>query len=282
MKTKIISAVLATAAAVGLPSPVHSKDNAGNETLTVISFNIRFGLAEDGENAWVHRKEATIDMIEKNSPDIIGMQEAFSFQIDYIADNCPGYGWVGKSRLDDKDAEHPVVFYDKRRFQLIDWGNFWLSDTPDRPSLGWDAAFERNVTWLLMKDRKSGRQFFFANTHLDHIGRTARKKGLEMILSELRKLNTEGLPVILTGDLNAQETDPALEVLCGKMLDARKSAVITDDFTTYNGWGNASESIDYIWYTGFTGCKEYKTVREQFGNIRYISDHYPIKAVLKL
>lgn len=214
MKTKIISAVLATAAAVGLPSPVHSKDNAGNETLTVISFNIRFGLAEDGENAWVHRKEATIDMIEKNSPDIIGMQEAFSFQIDYIADNCPGYGWVGKSRLDDKDAEHPVVFYDKRRFQLIDWGNFWLSDTPDRPSLGWDAAFERNVTWLVLKDRKS--------------------------------------------------------------------AVITDDFTTYNGWGNASESIDYIWYTGFTGCKEYKTVREQFGNIRYISDHYPIKAVLKL
>lgn len=280
MKKALLYTLLMAAATLSHPSVAKSGDK-NKQPVTVISFNIRFGLADDGENSWEHRKEATINMLDEYSPDIIGMQEAYSFQIEYIKENCPGYECVGKSRLDTRDAEHPVVFYDKRRFQLIDWGNFWLSDTPDRPSLGWDAAFERNATWLLMKDRKSRKKLFVVNTHLDHVGSTARKKGLEMILSEIRKLNKEGLPVILTGDLNAQETDPALGVLCGRMLDARKSAVTTDDFTTYNGWGNASESIDYIWYTGFTGCKEYKTVREQFGNVRYISDHYPIKAVLK-
>lgn len=280
MKTTFLSAVLMAVAFLSYPLAAKSGEK-NKQPITVISFNIRFGLADDGENSWENRKEATIRMLEKHTPDIIGMQEAYSFQIEYIKDNCPGYECIGKSRLDTKDAEHPVVFYDKQRFQLIDWGNFWLSDTPDRPSIGWDAAFERNATWLLMKDRKSGRRFFFANTHLDHVGRTARKKGLEMILSEIRKLNTEGLPVVLTGDLNAQETDPAIGVLCGKMLDARKSAAITDDFTTYNGWGNASESIDYIWYSGFGGCVEFATLRDSYGGVPFISDHYPIMAVLK-
>ena len=228
MKTKILSAVLTIAAIIPLRMSATLRSQE-TETLTIMSFNIRFGLAEDGKNSWEHRRTATISMIEDLAPDVIGMQEAFSFQINYISENFPDYGWVGKSRLDRKDAEHPVVFYNKRKIKLIDWGNFWLSDTPQHPSLG----------------------------------------------------NTEDLPVVLTGDLNAEDCDPAIGVLCGKMLDARKTAKASDDLETYNGWGKSSASIDYIWYSGFRRCIEYKTVHKEYGNTEYISDHYPIKAVLE-
>ena len=250
------------------------------DTLSVVSFNIRFGPAEDGGNSWKHRKTATLCMIEDLAPDLIGLQEAFSFQTDYISENFPDYGHVGTSRLGGKDAEHPVVFYDKRKIELLDWGNFWLSDTPEKPSVGWDAAFERNATWLLLKKKWSGKRFFLVNTHLDHVGKAARQKGLEMILSKIREMNTEGLPVVLTGDLNAEPHDPAIGVLCGKMLDARKTALSSDSQATYNGWGNSATSIDYIWYSGFRKCVEYRTVQKGYDNVRYISDHYPIKAVL--
>lgn len=280
MKTKILSAVLTIAAIIPLRMSATPRSQE-TETLTIMSFNIRFGLAEDGKNSWKHRRTATISMIEDLAPDVIGMQEAFSFQINYISENFPDYGWVGKSRLDRKDAEHPVVFYNKRKIKLIDWGNFWLSDTPQHPSLGWDAAFERNATWLLLKDRKSGGKFFLVNTHLDHVGKTARQQGLEMLLATIGKMNTEDLPVVLTGDLNAEDCDPAIGVLCGKMLDARKTAKDSDDMGTYNGWGNSNTSIDYIWYSGFRRCIAYETVQKEYGNIEYISDHYPIKAVLE-
>ena len=278
MRILISAALLSITSFIALVSPAKC-NNRGNGSLTVISFNIRFGTADDGENSWEYRKTATLEMLDALSPDIIGLQEAFSFQIEYISENYPAYGWVGKSRLGEKDAEHPAVFYNRHRFKLIKWGKFWLSDTPQCPSLGWDAAFERNATWLLLKDRKSGERFFCINTHLDHVGKTARLRGLEAILFSIREMNTEGLPVVLTGDLNAEACDPAIGTLCGKMLDTRLTALDTDSLATYNGWGKSRSSIDYIWYSGFKGCTEYRTIQEQYGDAEYISDHYPIKAV---
>ena len=280
MMKKVLAFVLAIFPTLFF-SVSEAKPHSGNKSLTVMSYNIRYGSAEDGPNSWDIRKPATISMIKDQAPDVMGVQEAFSFQIAYILEKCPDYGCVGISRLDPKDAEHPAVFYDKTTVELLDWGNFWLSETPDRVSFGWDAACERNATWALMRHRKSGREFYFVNTHLDHVGETARAEGLKMVLARIGEMNGKGLPVVLTGDFNTTADDPALDVLDGKMLDARYSAVKSSDaLTTYNGWGNSSTAIDYIFFNGFRRCLTYKTIQKQYDNAEFISDHYPIKAVL--
>lgn len=247
-----------------------------------MSYNIRYGSAEDGPNSWDIRKPATVSMIKDQAPDVMGVQEAFSFQIEYITENCPDYGFVGISRLDPKDAETPAIFYDRTSVELLDWGNFWLSETPDRVSFGWDAACERNATWALMRHRKSGREFYFVNTHLDHVGKTARAEGLKTVLAKIGEMNGKGLPVVLTGDFNTSADDPSLDVLDGKMHDARYSASgSTDALNTYNGWGNSSTAIDYIFFDGFRKCMAYKTIQKEYDGVEFISDHYPIRAELK-
>lgn len=280
MMKKVIAFVLAIFPALFF-SVSEAKPHSGNKSLTVMSYNIRYGSAEDGPNSWDIRKPATVSMIKDQAPDVMGVQEAFSFQIEYITENCPDYGFVGISRLDPKDAETPAIFYDRTSVELLDWGNFWLSETPDRVSFGWDAACERNATWALMRHRKSGREFYFVNTHLDHVGKTARAEGLEMVTETIASMNTEGLPVILTGDFNALADDPAIKALEGRMLNARYAAKESSDaYGTYNGWGGSNTAIDYIFFTGFRKCTVYETVRKQYDGVEYISDHYPVKAVL--
>lgn len=113
----------------------------GTTQLSVISYNIRMGVADDGENSWEHRRLATIEMLKDTHPDIFGVQEAFDFQIKYITDNLPEYKSIGVGRDDGKDAgEHMDIFYDSEAVNLLEWGTFWLSETPGEPSMGWDAA----------------------------------------------------------------------------------------------------------------------------------------------
>lgn len=281
MMKKVLAFVLAIFPALFF-SVSEAKPHSGNKSLTVMSYNIRYGSAEDGPNSWDIRKPATVSMIKDQAPDVMGVQEAFSFQIEYITENCPDYGFVGISRLDPKDAETPAIFYDRTSVELLDWGNFWLSETPDRVSFGWDAACERNATWALMRHRKSGREFYFVNTHLDHVGKTARAEGLKTVLAKIGEMNGKGLPVVLTGDFNTSADDPSLDVLDGKMHDARYSASgSTDALNTYNGWGNSSTAIDYIFFDGFRKCMAYKTIQNEYDGVEFISDHYPIRAELK-
>lgn len=281
MMKKVLAFVLAIFPALFF-SVSEAKPHSGNKSLTVMSYNIRYGSAEDGPNSWDIRKPATVSMIKDQAPDVMGVQEAFSFQIEYITENCPDYGFVGISRLDPKDAETPAIFYDRTSVELLDWGNFWLSETPDRVSFGWDAACERNATWALMRHRKSGREFYFVNTHLDHVGKTARAEGLKTVLTKIGEMNGKGLPVVLTGDFNTSADDPSLDVLDGKMHDARYSASgSTDALNTYNGWGNSSTAIDYIFFDGFRKCMAYKTIQNEYDGVEFISDHYPIRAELK-
>lgn len=253
----------------------------GRTSITVMSYNIRYGTAPDGDNSWENRKPATISMLSEQHPDIFGVQEAFSFQLDYMTELLPEYRSAGISRLTPKDAEHPAVLYDTTTVRVLDWGNFWLSETPDRVSFGWDAACERNATWMLAEHLKSGRKFFFVNTHLDHVGKEARVKGLALVLDRIREMNSGGLPVVLTGDFNTTCDDEAIRQLEGKMKNARYAAVKSSDaMNTYNGWGSSCTAIDYIFFSGFRKCTVYETVQKEYDGIRFISDHYPVKATL--
>ncbi len=268
------------------------------EELKVVSFNIRMGVADDGENSWKFRKEATAGMIRDIKPDIMGLQEAFSFQADYIREECPEYEGVGVGRDDGKEeGEMMMIFYRTTTVELLDWGTFWLSETPDVPSFGWDAACRRTATWAKLEMRGSGQAFYYVNTHLDHVGRLAEKNGLKLIVDRIDSINPESLPMVLTGDFNVLPEDSVLDELDTMMSSARATAEITDSKSSYNAFGKPMKNaavgdqfidlatadgltIDYIYYSGFSKCRSFRTVTESYAGIPYISDHYPVTATL--
>ena len=272
---------LALVQLVLVPASICSAKSSGLSKITVMSYNIRVGDADDGTNSWQFRYPATAMMIEDIRPDVFGVQEAMPYQMLFITDNCRDYKYVGVGRDDGKKkGEHMAVFYNKKTVSLLKWGTFWLSETPDEPSFGWDAACRRTATWALMKSKASGQKFYFVDTHLDHKGAEARREGLALILDRLSAINRDNLPVVLVGDFNVEISDPAVAVLDGTMKNARKIAAKTDSCGTYNGWGKSSEIIDHIFYSGFRSCTEYRTVTTPYAERKFISDHYPVTATL--
>ena len=277
---KKLAIILALALSAGL---IASAKNDKPAEITVISYNIRMGVAKDGTNSWEYRYPASAMMISDQKPDIFGLQEAYDFQVKYMDEYCDGYKSVGVGREDGKSkGEHMSIFYNKKKIALLKWGTYWLSETPDKPSIGWDAACIRTATWALMKDKDSGKKFYYVNTHLDHVGWEARKNGLQLIVDRIASINPENYPMILTGDFNMKIDRPEFDDLKKVMQNAREVAVKTDHHNTYNGWGKApaDEIIDYIWFKGFSSCTEYQTITKPYMERTFVSDHYPIKATL--
>lgn len=260
-----------------------TKDNSNANELKVISYNIRNGEAKDGTNSWQYRYPASAMMIMDQKPDIFGVQEAYGYQMKYMDEYCDGYKSVGVGREDGKKkGEVMGIFWNTKTVKLLKWGTYWLSDTPDKPSMGWDAACKRTATWALMKSKKNGKKFYYVNTHLDHVGWEARKKGLKLIVDQIAAMNPEGYPMVLTGDFNMNIDRPEFDDLKKMMTNAREVAVKTDHHATFNGWGkdNATGIIDYIWYDGFSSCATYETITKPYMERTFISDHFPITATL--
>ena len=294
MKNIALKLLAVVAAALAL-----SGCDGKSEELKVVLFNVRMGVADDGENSGENRKAATAEMIRQIRPDIMGLQEAFGFQADYIREECPEYDGVGVGRDDGADAgERMMIFYRTETVEMLDWGTFWLSETPEVPSFGWDAACRRTATWALLRTKESGRKFYYVNTHLDHRGRAAEKNGLNLIVNRIGSINPEGFPMVLTGDFNVLPEDSVLDELDNVMHSARATAEVTDSTASFNAFGQPLKNaavgdqfidlattdgliLDYIYYSGFSGCLSFRTVTESFAGVPYISDHYPVTAVLK-
>lgn len=253
------------------------------KTLNVMSYNIRYGKAQDGEFSWENRKAPALAMIEDQHPVVFGVQEALDFQLEELLAGCPDYKCVGVGREDgEHKGEHMAVFYNTKKLELEKWGTYWLSETPEVPSLGWDAKCRRTATWALLKEKASGRHFYFVNTHLDHKGKEARKKGLALVVERIGGMNPEGYPMILMGDFNVHPDNPCLTDLRGIMLDAWETAEKVDFGPTYHGYGKDHNTpIDYIFYTGFSACKSMLRVTKPYLGFPYVSDHYPITAVFR-
>ena len=251
--------------------------------LKVMSYNVRFGTADDGEYSWPNRQDAAVAMIEDQRPAVFGVQEGLRFQLDFIAEKCPEYQYVGVGREDgEMRGEHMAVFYDTTRVALKDWGTYWLSETPDEPSKGWDAACKRTATWTLIYDKVADKHFYFVDTHLDHVGEEAREKGLALVVERIGAMNPENYPMILLGDFNVFPDDPCLTGLRAVMTDAREVAAVTSNESTYHGYGTVEQApIDYIFYSGFAGCEEFARVTKPYLECPYVSDHYPVTAILK-
>lgn len=257
------------------------------QTIRVMSFNVRMGVAKDGTNSWDIRKDATPAMIYDIRPVVFGVQEAYDFQLDYICSQCPAFECVGVGREDGFDeGEHMSVFFNTDSLSLVKWGSYYLSETPDIPSKGWDAACKRTATWCLFEHRSSGRRFYFVNTHLDHKGKEARKNGLKLLYDKIQEMNKENFPMVLTGDFNISPDNEGLKDINSLMKSARFAARDADQRGSFNGWGRYDESklqpLDYIYHSGFVDCLTFKVVTRIYAGRPYISDHYPVCADLVL
>jgi len=261
---------------------VFAEIQAAGVPVRVMSYNIRNAGAKDGANAWKKRRSATVAMLRSEHPDVFGIQEAYPEQESFILKRCPEYGGFGVGRDDGADkGERMSVFYRKDALELLAGGTWWLSETPDVPSVGWDAKYPRTATWAHLRHKATGRDFFFVNTHLDHRGVEARRKGLAMIVEKIGEMSP-GAPLVLTGDFNVFPDDECLNGVNLIMHDARTDAPVTTGKPSFNGFGlMESKVIDYIYYRGFTSAEEFKVVDDTFDGKAYISDHYPIEAVLK-
>ena len=222
-------------------------------------------------------------MFKDQAPDIMGLQEALESQVRFIEENFRNYKSVGVGRDDGKKkGELMSILWNKKTVSLMKWGTFWLSETPDKPSKAWDAACFRTATWALMKDKKTGNRFYVVNTHLDHVGKEARRNGLNLIMERIAEINPKSLPVVLMGDFNMKPSAPELKDVDARMSSARKVALKTDNHNTFNGWGKADKDmvIDYIYISGFSSCPEYRTVTGKYADRKFVSDHYPVFARL--
>ena len=251
----------------------------------IISFNVRYSSAPeiDGDNRWELRRDASVKMVAKHKPLVMGLQEACSDQIDFLDLNLTGYKHIGVGRDDGKRAgEMMAIYYDTTRLTLLDSGTFWLSETPEKVSIGWDAACNRTCTWGHFKVNDTGFEFLYFNTHLDHLGSLARKNSIKLIVAKMTELNPDNVPVFLSGDFNSTTDDPIFDPLKASLKDAREVSAISDKIITYNGFGTVTDNpntrkewvIDHIFFSGVNPMA-FMVLNGNYG-VPFISDHYPI------
>ena len=251
----------------------------------IISYNVRFSSVPetDGANRWELRRDASIKMVAEQKPLAMGLQEACPDQIDFLDQNLTGYKHIGVGRDDGKRAgEMMAIYYDTSRLTLLNSGTFWLSDTPDKVSIGWDAACNRTCTWGHFKVNDTGFEFLYFNTHLDHAGSQARRNSIKLIVAKMAELNPNNVPVFLSGDFNSTTDDTIFEPLKASLKDAREVSAISDKNITYNGFGTVTDNpntrkewvIDHIFFSGVNPMA-FMVLNGNYG-VPFISDHYPI------
>lgn len=261
---------------------------AQNENIKVMTYNIRCGYCEDSSdvNNWSKRKYLVAYVIKNHNPDLIGLQEAEQFQIKDLVEMLDDYDWIGVGREDGKEkGESAAIIYRKNRFVLEEQKTLWLSETPELVSKGWDAALNRTVTIVKLKDLKSSKEFYFFNTHFDHIGEIAKTESSRLIISEIDKL-AASYPVILTGDFNYTSRSDGYKIIIEKLSDAKtisKNESIGGSIT-FNGFGKdiqPDNKIDFIFVNDKTEVINHIIDTTTYNDL-YPSDHYPVISELKL
>jgi len=258
---------------------------ASAESLRVMTFNVRYPAKGDGANRWELRQDTLARVIALKNPDVMGTQELFYTQGQYIVETLPEYDWLGNSRRGTREDEHMGVFYKRAKLRVIEAGNFWLSDTPEvAGSVGWGASLPRMATWVLFEIRATGRRFYFFNTHFHHTADAGavRLNSARLIARRIAALPT-ALPVILTGDFNTGPDSEAYKALTESLTDARTAAPrklgMENTWSGFKG-DTTGTRIDWILYRGGLTALESETVTYHEAG-RYPSDHYPVFSVLE-
>lgn len=262
------------------------------QELTVATFNLRYSIEENhkfdsvrGED-WARRGPVAASLIRFHEFEIFGVQEALLHQLEDLITWLPGYKYVGVGRDDGKKAgEHTAVFYSTERFKVVDHGDFWLSETPEKPSMGWDGTCcHRMCTWVHFEDKDTGKLFYFFNTHFDHQAIIARKESSKLILAKIKEIAGAN-PVIFMGDLNGDhesdwyKTLDNSDVLRDTFLEANDPYVNNGSF---NGFGRRLDSksiIDHVFTSDDFIVEKWGILTDTYHG-KFPSDHYPVMVQL--
>jgi endonuclease/exonuclease/phosphatase family metal-dependent hydrolase len=277
-----------------VPSVLSAQDQAQRDPLTVMSFNIRYGTANDGENSWAARRQMLFDVVRQENADLVGLQEALDFQIREILTMAPQYAVVGIGRDDGRAAgEYSAILFRKDRLHVAEAGTFWFSETPAVvASRSWGNGIPRICTWARFIDR-DGSAFWHYNLHLDHQSQPSRERSSELLATRIEERATSTEPVIVTGDFNAGEDNPALRSLVagaannapGRLVDTFREIYPEErQVGTFSGFKEGSidgPKIDYVLVTPGTEVLAAAIVRTGRSG-RYPSDHFPVTARVRL
>src|SRR5690554_2226717 len=262
-------------------SPIFAGKPSGKE-LIIASYNLRMDTPSDGENSWSHRKEMVKELIRFYDFDIVGTQEGFKHMLDDILE-LGNYAYVGVGRDDGQDAgEHSAILYRKDRFEVLESGNFWYSETPEVPGKGWDAVCcNRICSWAKFKERRTGTSFFVFNSHFDHQGKEARKNSSLLLIRKIKEIAGDAT-VFVTGDFNAVPDAEPIRLIheSGLLLDSYE---VTEEppygtvstFNSYRLDSPVKNRIDYIWVTHNVKVKKYGVLND-LPYFRFPSDHFPV------
>lgn len=279
-----MSLLLAVVAALGVAG-------VGPESamsLSVVTYNIRYDEPRDGEDRWEKRREVTAETIRAHDPDLVGVQEALRHQLDDLERLLPGYAEIGVGREGETRGEYSAILYRSDRFDVLESGTFWFSDTPETPgSTSWGNMTIRICTWAHFRGREG--ELWMYNTHLDNHSHASRVKSAAMIGHRICARG-EGAPVIVTGDFNADENDPAVEA----MKDATHGPGLVDTFRvahpdekdvgTFNDFGRGPagrSKIDYIFVSKRVKVVEAGIDRRKIEG-RFGSDHFAVWARVEM
>lgn len=256
------------------------------QPVNVMSFNIRYDNPEDSLDNWQYRKDRAANAIRFYDVDIVGTQEVLHNQLEDLKQRLPGYAVIGVGREDGKEkGEYSALWYKTDRFDLLDSGYFWLSETPEvAGSKGWDGACERIASWAKLQDKKSGKKYFALNTHLDHVGVAARREGISLILDRVKELS-DGLPVIVTGDFNSNPQSDVIKHITDAadpehLTDSREvAAIVYGPSWSFHDFGKIPYDrrplIDYVFVNDGLKVLRYGVLAETENNA-FLSDHAPV------
>jgi endonuclease/exonuclease/phosphatase family metal-dependent hydrolase len=266
--------------------------SAQEHELTIMTFNVRYDTPADGVNAWPNRISLIEEYMNHEKPDIVGMQENLYHQNEDLLSIMPGYTYIGTGRDDGKQSgEFSPLFYRTDVFELLEHSQFWLSETPDVPgSIGWEAVLPRVVTWAKFRHIESNKKLYVFNTHFSHVSDLARRKSMEFMADQIQSIaGTER--IIVTGDFNiAKGSQLYYDMLArfyryGQLQNAELISAdpVNDAYSTFNGFrDNATPVvIDYIFVNNFFEVVSYHVDKIKKGDV-FISDHWPVKAVVKM
>ena len=246
----------------------------------IMSYNIRYDGGSDVENKWQDRKEKLVQLLIHHQPSIIGTQEGLLHQIKYLDSCLVDYNYIGTGRGDGKEkGEFCAVFYNANKYRVIESSTFWLSESPERTSIGWDAALERICTYGLFEDLQTKDSLWIFNTHFDHIGKLARENSAKLILDQINKINSRKLPIVFMGDLNVTPDEKVIEIIKTNLTDGLEITKnpLSGPTGTFNGFSEdvPERRIDYI-FTDQLKVLTYDHIDARLSNNKHISDHFPV------
>ena len=251
--------------------------------ITIMSFNLRNGQKDDGANSWQYRQEACAAAVMDVCPDFVGFQENTLPQDTFMSYTLKRYAHVAVGReTTNPVTESNAIYYLRSKYHLVQTNTFWLSETPNVCSKGWDGKYPRVATYAVLEHRTTHRQYLVINTHLDHQGVNARRESMQLISDTIAALQQRypAMPTFLMGDLNVTPDDEALSPTRRTMLSAQETLSVTD--ITFHGWGKDSTKgkiIDYIFYQNATPTR-FEVWHKNYG-VPFLSDHYPIVTQFK-